>query len=85
MVSIALSLICVLNVAAAENGLIRENDCRRQGNVLTCKKSIPKVVPMGVSNVRITNNSIPMSGNTFRHSSWTTVKVLNLADKTSGQ
>jgi len=82
MLILTLSLVhlVVLTSGVAGIGVARENDCTRNGTMLTCKDGIPVIVPKGISYVKVTDNSIPMCGKSFRHKSWTTVQALDIEE-----
>ena len=61
-------------------GLDCEKDCNVDGTVMVCEHCIPQVVPEGVSNVRVIDNTMDLINEHFSDVSWQSVEYLDIAE-----
>ena len=76
----AMTEILFLSIVIGIHGFCYVNQCVMKGGELSCRTCIPNVVPEGVIRVNVTNNTVPMTMQTFSDVSWRKLEYLDIIE-----
>ena len=79
MTTVLVKLLVLLNLYGI-HGFCDVKQCVMKGGELSCRTCIPDVVPEGVIRVNVTNNTVPMTIQTFSDVSWRTLEYLDIIE-----